>query len=40
METNSMASGNVAVVAVLTKICVFRPPGDEDGTTLLESAGL
>ncbi len=40
MDTCSMASGRVAVVAVLTVICVLRPPGDEAGTTLLESAGL
>ena len=39
MESCSMASGKVAVVAVLTWICVFLPPGEEDEITLFESAG-
>ena len=39
MEICSMALGKVAVVAVLTWICVLRPPGEEDGLTLLESTG-
>ena len=28
------------MVVVWTLICVFRPPGDDEGVTLLESAGL